>query len=163
MNNQSKQIIPTSQTVARCIDEEIVEMLDSHSTFTIMELVEIIKLSGVDRASFRCELMNMIAKGNLNHTPFQTELISFIHGDKIKESKYTSYEVLRKALLDGTECTLLQDDGKGWQKGKLKICLEFIPEDNEDLLIAQENPVKIAQSPLDGIRQLTNSLPIDQN
>jgi KGK domain len=163
MNNQSKQIIPTSQTVARCIDEEIVEMLDSHSTFTIMELIEIIKLSGVDRASYRDELMSMIAKGNLNHTPFQTELVSFIHGDKIKESKYTSYEILRKALLDGTECTLLQDDGKGWQKGKLKICLEFIPEDNEDLVIAQENSVKIAQSPLDGIRQLANSLPIDQN
>ncbi len=116
MNNLSKQIIPSSQTVARCIDEEIVEILDSHSTFTITELIEIIKLSGVDRASYRRELMNMIQKGNLSHTPFQAELVSFIHGDKIKESKYTSYEMLRKALLDGTDCTLLQDDGKGWQK-----------------------------------------------
>jgi hypothetical protein len=163
MTNQFKQIIPESQTVARCIDEEIVEILDSHSTFTIAELIEVIKLSGVDRASYRHELMSMIERGNLSYTPFQTELVSFIHGDEIKENKYTSYEILRKALLDGTDCTLLQDDGKGWQKGKLRICFEFIPENNEDLIVAQENSVKMPESPLDGIRQLANSLPIDQN
>ena len=163
MNDQSKRIIPTSQTVARCIDEEIVEILDSHSTFTIMELIEIIKLSGVDRASYRRDLMNMIEKGNLSHTSFQADLVSFIYGDKIKESKYTSYETLRKALLDGTDCTLLQDDGKGWQKGELRICFEFIPENNEDSIVMQENTERTPESPLDGIRQLANSLPIDQN
>jgi KGK domain len=163
MNDQSKQIIPNSQTVARCIDEEIVEILDSHSTFTIMELIEIIKLPGVDRSSYRCELMDMIKKGNLAHSSFQADLVSFIYGDKIKENKYTSYEVLRNALLNGTECTLLQDNGKGWQKGTLRICFEFIPENNEDFVITQENSVRMSESPLDGIRQLANSLPIDQN
>ncbi len=163
MNSQHKQIIPNSQTVARCMDKEIVETLDSHSTFTIMELIETIKISGMDRTSYRCELINMIEKGNLSNTSFQADLVSFIRGDKIKESKYTSYEMLRKALLDGTDCTLLQDDGKGWQKGKLKICFEFIPEDNEDFITMQESSSKMSESPLDEIRQLTNSLPIDQN
>jgi KGK domain len=163
MNNQNKQIIPDSQTVARCTDEEIVEILDSHSTFTIAELIEVIKLSGVDRTSYRHKLVSMIEKGNLSHTSFQTELVSFIYGDEIKENKYTSYEILRKALLDGTDCTLLQDDGKGWQKGKLKICFEFIPEDNEDFATIQGDSVRMAESPLDEIRQLANSLLIDQN
>jgi predicted HAD superfamily phosphohydrolase len=43
MNNQSKQIIPDSQAVARCLDKEILEMLNYHATFTIDELLGKIK------------------------------------------------------------------------------------------------------------------------
>jgi KGK domain len=162
MNNPIKQIIPSSQTVARCLDEEILEILGSHSTFTITELVETIKLSGIDRTSYRIELMDMIKKGNLSNPSFQNDLTSFIHGDEIKENRYTSYEVLRKALFDGTECSLLQTDGKGWQKGRLKICFEFIPEEDEPME-TETNLVKTQCSSLDEIRQLANSLPINQN
>lgn len=50
-------------------------------------------------------------------------------------------------LLEGTSCNLLQPDGKGWQKGKLRLCFEFTPGENENL-------TRIQVSPLDEIRQL---------
>jgi hypothetical protein len=63
-------------------------------------------------------------------------------------------------------CTLLQPDGKGWQKGKIKLCFEFIPEENETVA-TNETPVKNHLSSLDEIRQLANKLAsggsIDQN
>ena len=94
------------------------------------------------------------------------KLTAFIDGDKINENRYTSYEILRKALLNGTECTLLQPDEKGWQKGKLKICFEFIPEENEPIA-TQKVTLETQASPLDEIRQLSNELAsvgsIDQN
>ncbi|MCY7369099.1 MAG: hypothetical protein LH474_13215, partial [Chamaesiphon sp.] len=58
---------------------------------------------------------------------------------------------------DGLKCNLLQPDGKGWQKGKLKICCEFIPEEPEPIVI-QDKPAKTHSSPLDEIRQLSNEL-----
>ena len=54
-------------------------------------------------------------------------------------------------------CNLLQPDGKGWQKGKLKICFEFTPEEAE-LVSTQDKPVVTHSSPLDEIRQLSNDL-----
>ena len=54
-------------------------------------------------------------------------------------------------------CNLLQPDGKEWQKGKLKICFEFTPEEAE-LVSTQDKPVATHSSPLDEIRQLSNDL-----
>jgi KGK domain len=69
-------------------------------------------------------------------------------------------------FMDGASVMLLQPDGKGWQKGKLKMCLEFTPEE-PDLLVPQIKPVETHSSPLDEIRQLSNELAsvgsIDQN
>nr|WP_269744608.1 KGK domain-containing protein [Chamaesiphon minutus] len=58
-------------------------------------------------------------------------------------------------LVDGSMCNLLQPDGKGWQKGKLKLCFEFIPEEPEPVA-AQQTSVEAHPSPLDEIRQLAN-------
>ena len=160
MIDRSKQIIPDSQAVVSCFDPEILKILDSHSTFTINELLKTIKVSGVDRTSFRDELKNLIAimqKDSNNVPSLFNKLIAFVDGDKITESRYTSYEILRKALLNGTECSLLQPDGKGWQKGRLKICFEFIPEEPE-LVSTQDKLVATHSSPLDEIRQLSNDL-----
>ena len=134
MTERSKQIIPDFQAVVSCFNPEILKILDSHSTFTINELLKTIKIAGIDRTSFRDELKILIAasqKEGHNIQSLMSKLTTFVDGDKINESRYTSYEILRKALLDGTECTLLQPDEKGWQKGKLKICFEFIPEEDE--------------------------------
>ena len=38
MTDRSNQIIPDSEAVVRCLDREILEILDSHGTFTINEL-----------------------------------------------------------------------------------------------------------------------------
>jgi KGK domain len=160
MIDQSNQIIPDSQAVVNFIDKEILEILDSHSTFTTNELLNAIKISGIDRTSFRDELKDMILKstqGGHNKEIVLNKLITFIDGDAINESRYTSYEMLRKALFNDTECSLLQPDGKGWQKGTLKICFEFTPEE-PDPVATQEKLVETNFSPLDEIRQLSNEL-----
>jgi KGK domain len=160
MIDRSKQIIPDSQAVVSCFDPEILTVLDSHGTFTINELLKTIKMSGVDRTSFRDELKNLITasqKEGHNIPSLMSKLTTFVDGDKINESRYTSYEILRKALLNGTECTLLQPDEKGWQKGKLKICFEFIPEEDEPAA-TKEKSAENHSSPLDEIRQLSNEL-----
>jgi hypothetical protein len=136
------------------------KVLDSHSTFTINELLKAIKVSGVDRTLFRDELRDLITimqKENHNVPSLFSKLITFIDGDKINESRYASYEILRKALLNGTECNLPQPDEKGWQKGKLKICFEFIPEEDEPIETKGKS-VETNSSPLDEIRQLSNEL-----
>ena len=38
MTDRSKQITPDPNAVARCLDPNILDLLDSHSTFTINEL-----------------------------------------------------------------------------------------------------------------------------
>jgi|GEM_PF-4454012 len=160
MTDRSTQIIPDSQSVISCFDPEILKILDSHSTFTINELLKIIKVSDVDRTSFRDELKDFIVTmqgEGINIPSLFSKLITFVDGDKITESRYTSYEILRKALLNGTECGLLQPNEQGWQKGKLKICFEFIPEESESVL-AQPDSVETHSSPLDEIRQLSNDL-----
>jgi hypothetical protein len=169
MTDKSNQTIPDSQAVVNFIDKEILEILDSHSTFTTNELLKAIKVSGIDRTSFRDELKDMILKSTQSGHSKEivlNKLITFIDGDAINESRYTSYEMLRKALFNDTECSLLQPDGKGWQKGKLKICFEFTPEES-DPVATQEKLVKTHSSPLDEIRQLSNELAsvgsIDQN
>ncbi len=61
--------------------------------------------------------------------------------------------------IDGLECYILQaNGGLGWQKGTLKLCLEFTPESSETHIdpVPQEIP---ASSPLDEIRQIL----IEQN
>jgi hypothetical protein len=160
MIDRSKQIIPDSQAVISCFDPEILKVLDSHGTFTINELLKTIKMSGVDRTSFRDELKNLITalqKETHNVPALLSKLTTFADGDKINESRYTSYEILRKALFNGTECTLLQPDEKGWQKGKIKISFEFIPEEDEPIA-AKEKSLETHSSPLDEIRQLSNEL-----
>ena len=62
MTDRSKQIIPDSQAVVSCFDPEILKVLDSHGTFTINELLKAIKMSGIDRTSFRDELRDIILK-----------------------------------------------------------------------------------------------------
>jgi KGK domain len=160
MTDRSKQIIPDSQAVVSCFDPELLTVLDSHGTFTINELLKTIKMSGVDRTSFRDELKNLVAalqKEGHNIPSLLSKLTTFVDGDKINESRYTSYEILRKALLNGTECTLLQPGEKGWQKGKLKICFEFIPEEAESVA-THDKPAETNSSPLDEIRQLATEL-----
>jgi glucose-6-phosphate-specific signal transduction histidine kinase len=154
LHKHVKQIIPDQNAVVSCFDSEIIEILDSHSTFTINELLRTIRISGVDRTSFRDSLRDLIVemqKESHNVQSLLNKLTTFINGEAINENRYTSYEILRKALLNGTDCNLLQADGQGWQKGQLKVCFEFIPDGTESVA-SQNNPTETHPSPLDEIR-----------
>jgi uncharacterized protein (DUF4415 family) len=154
MNDRSKQIIPDSQAVVRCLDPEMLELLDSHGTFVLSELLEQIK-QPIDPVLSR-EKINAIftearSNGGYSNSNFYNDLQNAI---LVKD---TNVATLATILLDGTLCNLLQTDGKGWQKGNLKICFEFTPEEPEPIAV-QENSLEIHSSPLDEIRQLSNQL-----
>jgi KGK domain len=164
MIDQPKQIIPDSDAVARFIDRETLKTLDSSGTFVIGELLEKLKGSSnvdfVDRSAFIDKLISMIV--NIMHSGHSREYLvnkvsTFIKGSEIDENKDISSRIINSALFDGMTCNLLQSDGRGWQKGTLKMCLEFIPEETE-VVEMQKEIVKTRVSPLDEIRQLSNQI-----
>jgi hypothetical protein len=146
MNNQNKQIIPELQSVVNCLD----------GTSLLSDLLKELK-PPVDN---QLKTLHRELKAENNVYLYRDRMEAFINRKIPIENKEMT---ITELLEDRLDCNLLQPDGKGWQKGKLRICFEFIPEDNEDLIIAQENSVKMPESPLDGIRQLANGLPINQN
>lgn len=167
MTDRPKQIIPDSEAVARCLDGEMLEILDSHGTFVLSELLELLTEASHNHNDL--ELSKTItdiifhearSNGSYSRDEFFNDL-----NQSITETDTTSIKIIKK-LIDGTYCNLMQPDGKGWQKGKLKLCFEFIPEEPESVAI-QENSVENHTSPLDEIRQLSNELAslasIDQN
>ena len=160
MTDRSTQIIPDSQAVARCLNPEMLEILGSHGTFVLSELLEMLKGSSVDPTSFRDELSDMIVtmtqRGHSTDYLFN-KVVGFIETKELSVNKDILNEKIKESLLDGMTCNLLQPDGKGWQKGKLKICFEFIPEENDSVAI-QPKPIKAQLSSLDEIRQLANEL-----
>jgi hypothetical protein len=53
----------------------------------------------------------------------------------------------------GLDCQILEIGAEGWRKGKLKIVLEFVPEEAEK---TQSSEVEQPESPLDEIRQMVD-------
>jgi nucleoid-associated protein YejK len=64
MTSQSNQITPSSQSVVRFEDQVIINMLGSHSTFEVNNLLEIIPKECLDinksSLQFRVELANLV-------------------------------------------------------------------------------------------------------
>jgi KGK domain len=150
MESPSKQIIPDLQAVARCFDR----------TFLISELLENFRTPVDERELFieQLKILHLDMKtGGYSRDHYRDTMAAFLDKSNIIEEGITI-----KLLEDGMDCSLLQPGSKGWQKGKLKICFEFIPEESETV-VAPANSVETTRSPLDEIRQLANSLPIDQN
>ncbi len=147
MIDRSKQIIPDVEAVARCLD----------GTFLISDLLEKFKMPVDNQKTFVTQLRTLHLE--LKHSGYSREyyldkMETFLDKNTIIENKD---ETFRDILDDGINCNLLQPDGTGWQKGKLKICFEFIPEEDEPIAI-QEKSAEIHYSPLDEIRQLSNEL-----
>jgi KGK domain len=163
MTDQSKQIIPDSNSVIRCLDPEMLKMLNSHGTFVIDEILEKIK-EPIDPIFSRDKIYNIFDQSRTRDSYRKDDYYNDLKDAIIKND--TNNSTIINMLMSGTDCTLLQPDGKGWQKGKLKMCFEFIPEEPEPLAI-QEIPITAHLSPLDEIRQLSNELAsvgsIDQN
>jgi KGK domain len=167
MTDRSKQIIPDSQAVISFVDTETLEILDLHSTFVIDKLLELVKESSASHTTLelsKTRINNIFntarSSGGYSNDNFFDDLKQAITA---KDKK--SVSIVQK-LIDGTSCNLLQPEGRGWQKGKVKIYFEFIPEENEPIA-TQETPTETNPSPLDEIRQLSNELAsvgsIDQN
>jgi KGK domain len=159
-----RQIIPDSNSVIRCLDPEMLEPLDSHGTFILSEFLEMLKemsidnVDSIDRSEFLEKLTNTITKTiQEGHSQqyLMSRLSAFLKGSIFASKKDNSK--INNALLFGMNCDLLQPDGKGWQKGKLKMCFEFIPEEPEPPA-TQELPTTTHFSPLDEIRQLATEL-----
>lgn len=152
MESPSKQIIPDLQAVARCFDR----------TFLISDLLENFR-PPVDERELFIEQLKMLhlemKTGGYSRDHYQDTIAAFLQKSTITKDKE---ETTIKLLEDGMDCSLLQPGSKGWQKGKLKICFEFISEENE-AVVTPANSVKTTRSSLDEIRKLANSLPIEQN
>jgi hypothetical protein len=148
MNNQTKQIIPDPQAVIQCLDREMLKKLDSHSTFTTNDLLlEVLsKTTASIISKERIDIIFTECKNQANYT--SGRLLNEVKNALEKDSP-TSQVI--NTLLNGTICNLLQTDGKGWQKGKLKICFEFIPEEDEPVVMSEQQ-AENNRSPLDDIR-----------
>jgi hypothetical protein len=193
--NQTKQIIPDSQSVARCLDPRAIESLGLHSTFTLEELLEKTSqpfedvsesfLSARKAASLIHQVRNisnygppdfyrdindivhssgkLISEGKTatvfreirtNANYFPKDLCADINGNALSEKHMQAS--LINILVEGANILLLSPEGKGWQKGKLKICFEFIPEETVPKTVSnQTGSIESTQSPLDEIRNLT--------
>ncbi len=153
MPDQSKQIIPDLEDITRCLDQEILEILDSHGLLSIDELLE----------KLRKPIVSELSTETFNHAYNRSKPVHNLTKDNLLKnlnaamSKNTAMNLLPSILANGINCDLLQPDQKGWQKGKLKICFEFIPEENISVT-AQEKATEDYHSPLDEIRQLSNEL-----
>ena len=57
---------------------------------------------------------------------------------------------------EGLECKILKPGAKSWRRGKVRLTLEFTPEELEvaETLESSESQVNRARSPLDDIRQM---------
>ena len=164
MTDRSKQIIPDSEAVVRCLDPQVLETLDLHDTFVFSELLERLQGSStdciekIDSAAFIEKLTSTIA-GMIQQGHSRKYLVDkvskLVKGSTLDTQIYN--HKINNAFFSGISCNLLQPDGKGWQKGKLKICFEFIPEEDKPAA-TQEKLAETHSSPLDEIRQLSNEL-----
>ena len=59
---------------------------------------------------------------------------------------------------EGIQCQVLTHEGKGWQNGKVRLTLEFCPDEPEIEETSTSNEPEISQpeSPLDDLRQRIN-------
>jgi KGK domain len=92
---------------------------------------------------------------------------TFLSGDFLKSLSRqcerivhsSNNEIRDQWFISGMDCEVLQPS-KDWQKGKVRICLEFIPEveEEEEQLSSEEaeevEEVEPEASPLDEIRKL---------
>jgi hypothetical protein len=129
--------------IKNCNDDDILSFYD--------EICKIKKIRKVTQEYFyseSTEYINHICT-ELNIRELEISKPAIIHG---KNYKYTTNSEWFKT---GKECELLQE-GKRWQKGKLriKLTLEFCPDEPEKV---EENDNQefdnITESPLDEIRQ----------
>ena len=162
MIDRSKSIIPDVDAIVCLLDETIAESLNSHDTYKVKSLFsQLWKLNHSENSSTELleEILEKIynAQSHVSSIVIANKIQAFIKENKSLKSSNTGQFNIKPFIAEGINCNLLQSDGKGWQKGKLKICFSFTPEENEPAPI-QKEPIETHSSPLDEIRQLANEL-----
>jgi len=56
----------------------------------------------------------------------------------------------------GVPCEVLKLDAKGWRKGKVRLAIEFLPDEPEVEETPAANEIAQPESPLDDLRQMIN-------
>ncbi|MEH2085993.1 KGK domain-containing protein [Nostoc sp.] len=72
--------------------------------------------------------------------------------ESLKDLAFGESTSQRNETVDGITCKVLLVKGGGWQKGRLRLRLDFVPEEPE---VPQQNPSTVSleqQSPLDDLR-----------
>lgn len=99
---------------------------------------------------------NKILLSQLMFTPGQlTAHMKFILG---RHAGNRTNENIEKWLGEGVDCATLKFGAKGWQKGKvrIKISMEFCPDEPEIEETPATEEIPQPESPLDDLRQLIN-------
>ena len=146
MTDRSKQIIPDLAAVARCLDE----------TFLISDLLAKFKMPADNQKIFINDLRELhleLKQSGYSREHYLDKIEAFLRKNIIVGDKN---EKNRSMFEDDIICNLLEPNGKGWQKGKLKLCFEFIPEEDETIIF-QEPPLKrqISSLVLSGLNRVT--------
>jgi KGK domain len=167
MIDQSKQVIPDADDIVCLLDEAMIEFLNSHDTYKAKSLFQALwKLNRCNNSnSSTVEILEEVLEkvyhnqSNINNSTLAKKIETFV-----KENKgmgiipnTTKPFMIKPFFTEGVNCNLLQPDGKGWQKGRLKMCFEFIPDEPAPVVI-KSKIVDTNSSPLDEIRQLSNEL-----
>jgi Glu-tRNA(Gln) amidotransferase subunit E-like FAD-binding protein len=167
MNDLSKQIILGTDTIVCLLDEEIIESLNSHETYKAKSLFN--QLWKLDRTESSINLdaievlekvLKKVYRNNIENSELAKEIDTFLRSSSDKNPNVVqsfTMDNIDPFINKGVNCNLLQPDGKGWQKGTLKLCFEFTPEENESIVTEEKLP-ETNTSPLDEIRQLSNEL-----
>lgn len=91
-----------------------------------------------------------------NRTFTVSEMIAALMPIVKEKSGNTWTEDKEQWFREGLDCKILKPGAKSWQRGKVRISLEFEPEELEVAEISEngESPATKTSSPLDDIRQM---------
>ncbi|EDX72749.1 KGK domain superfamily [Coleofasciculus chthonoplastes PCC 7420] len=130
MSNKNK-FKPLQQDEIVSLHEDSLSILISHPTFKVIELL-------------RATINLILSYDN-------------VLNDSVKKKKRDQKEV-NNWWNQGIQCQVLTHEGKGWQNGKVRLTLEFCPDEPEIEETSASNEPEIPQpeSPLDDLRQRIN-------
>jgi hypothetical protein len=80
-------------------------------------------------------------------------------------SRGSGYRNNRMWFSEGKDCEILRIGAKGWQKGqvRIRVTLEFYPDEPEVEETQASNEISEPESPLDDLRQMINQEAKQQN
>ncbi len=130
MSNK-KKFKPLQQDEIVSLHEDFLSILISHPTFKVSEL-------------FRAIINLILSYDN-------------VLNDSVKKKKRDQKEV-NNWWNEGIQCQVLTHEGKGWQNGKVRLTLEFCPDEPEieETSASNEPETPQPESPLDDLRQRIN-------
>ncbi len=73
-----------------------------------------------------------------------------------KNIKYKVTEAKANWFSKGVDCEVLKLDDQGWQKGKVRLSLEFCPNEPEIEETPTNEEIQQPESPLDDLRRMIN-------